>query len=280
MSTEDQRLSDSYQPMKERVALVTGGSRGIGAATARQFARLGARVAVNYVRNEAAARSVVAAIEQAGGQAIAVQADVANEEQVEAMVQQVSQALGPIDILVLNAPATSSIPAARSTLSPAERFRSVLAPFTSTRWEVLESFVLGQLQSAFYPSKAVVPAMIQQHRGSIIFVSATTARQPMNEGGGLTISVGKAAVESMIRNMALELGPYGIRVNAIGAGHIITDINADMPQEARERIAQMTPLRRSGRPEDVAAAIAYLASDQASFVTGAYLTVGGGNLIM
>jgi 3-oxoacyl-[acyl-carrier protein] reductase len=280
MSTEEQRISAPYQPMKGRVALVTGGSRGIGAATALQLARFGARVAVNYVRNEAAARSVVTAIEQVGGQALAVQADVASEEQVEAMVQQVSQALGPIDTLVLNAPATSNIPAARSTLSPTERFRSVLAPFTGTRWEVLEAFVLGQLQSAFYPSKAVVPGMIQQHRGSIVFVSATTARQPMFEGGGFTISVGKASVESMIRNMAVELGPYGIRVNAIGAGHIITDINANMPQEARERIAQMTPLRRSGRPEEVATAIAYLASDQASFVTGAYLTVGGGNLIM
>jgi 3-oxoacyl-[acyl-carrier protein] reductase len=122
--------------------------------------------------------------------------------------------------------------------------------------------------------------MIQQHRGSIIFVSATTARRPIPEGGGFTISVAKASVESMVRNMAEELGPSGIRVNAVGAGHVVTDLNAHMPQEMRDQIAQMTPLRRNGRPEDVAAAIVYLASNQASFVTGAYLSVDGGNLIM
>lgn len=102
----------------------------------------------------------------------------------------------------------------------------------------------------------------------------------MPGGSGMTIAVGKASVESMVRSMAEELGPYGIRVNAIGAGHIVTDLNAGMAQEMRDQIAHMTPLRRNGTPEDVADAILYLASNQASFVTGAYLTVDGGNLIM
>src|SRR5258708_39489141 len=109
--------------------------------------------------------------------------------------------------------------------------------------------------------------MMEHQSGRIIFVSATRARR--SNPNFFAISVAKASVESMVRNMAEELGPYGIRVNAVGAGHIVTDLNAQMPQEMRDQMAQMTPLRRNGRPEDVAAAIMYLASNQASFVTGA-----------
>jgi 3-oxoacyl-[acyl-carrier protein] reductase len=279
MISGEQIFSDIYKPMKDRVALVTGGSRGIGAATAILFGQYGARVGVNYYRNAAAAQKVVSTIEQAGGKAFAFQADVANAEQVEAMVRSVEEALGPIDTLVLNAPALGNS-LASSTLSAGERIQAVLAPFTGSKWEVLESFVLGQLQSAFYPSQAVLPTMIKQRRGSIVFVSATTARRPVPGGSGVTIAVGKASVESMVRSMAEELGPYGIRVNAVGAGMILTDLNAGAPQAMKDQMAQMTPLRRNGRPEDVAAAIVYLASNQASFVSGAYLTVDGGNLIM
>lgn len=280
MSAGEQTFSDTDKPMKDRVALVTGGGRGIGAATAILLGRSGARVGVNYSQNEATAQKVVSTIEKAGGKALAVQADVANAEQVEAMVQAVGEALGPIDTLVLNAPAVGSSTLASNTLSGSERLQAVLAPFTGSKWEVLESFVQGQLQSVFYSSQAVIPTMIKQQRGSIVFVSATIARRPGTGGGGLTIAVAKAAVESLVRNMAEELGPYGIRVNAVGAGYIVTDLNKHMPQEMRDQMAQTTPLRRNGRPEDVAAAIVYLASNQASFVTGAYLTVDGGKLIM
>jgi 3-oxoacyl-[acyl-carrier protein] reductase len=279
MISGEHTLSERYQPMKDRVALVTGGSRGIGAATALLLGRYGARVAVNYARNEAAAQAVVSTIEEAGGQALAIQADVANAAQVEAMVQAVGEALGPIDTLILNAPAFSNS-SASTILSADEQLQAVLAPFTGSKWEVLESFVRGQLQAAFYPSQAVLPGMITQHRGSIVFVTATTARRPSSGGSGMAIAIGKASVESMVKNMAEELGPSGIRVNAVGAGHIVTDLNAGTPQEVRDQMAQATPLRRNGQPEDVAAAIVYLASNQASFVTGAYLTVDGGNLMI
>jgi 3-oxoacyl-[acyl-carrier protein] reductase len=279
MISEEQTFSAIYQPMKDRVALVTGGSRGIGAATALLLGRYGARVAVNYARNKTAAQAVVSTIEKAGGEALAIQADVANAEQVEAMVHAVGEALGPIGTLILNAPAFSSS-SVSTTLSASEQLQAVLAPFTGSKWEVLESFVRGQLQAAFYPSQAVLPTMIKQRRGSIVFVTATTARRPGPGGSDMTIAIGKASVESMVKNMAEELGPSGIRVNAVGAGHIVTDLNAGTPQEVRDQMAQATPLRRNGKPEDVAAAIVYLASDQASFVTGAYLTVDGGNLMM
>ncbi|QBD74989.1 SDR family oxidoreductase [Ktedonosporobacter rubrisoli] len=280
MAIGEQANLNLSQPMKDRIALVTGGSRGIGAATATLLGRYGAMVAVNYYRNEAAAQQVVAAIKEAGGQALAVQADVANAEQVESMVQTVSKAFGLIDTLILNAPAAGSPAPDSTTLSAGEYLQAILAPFTGSRWEVLEAFVTGQLQSAYYLSQAIVPGMIKQHKGSIVFVSSTTARQPVAGGGGLTISVAKASVESLIKNMAEELGPHGIRVNAVSAGHIVTDLNAGTPQEVREQMAQATALRRNGRPEDVASPIVYLASDQAAFITGAYLTVDGGKLLL
>src|SRR5258708_35530732 len=118
-----------------------------------------------------------------GGKAVGIQGDVGNGEEVEAMVQHVREVLGPIDTLVLNAPAASSLPHVGTTLSPSERFQAVLAPFTGSKWEVLESFVRGQLQSAFYPSQAVIPSMIKHQQGSIIFISATLARRPVPAGG-------------------------------------------------------------------------------------------------
>lgn len=263
--------------MKDRIALVTGGSRGIGAATAIQLGQHGARVAVNYYRNKTAAQEVVETIERAGGKALAFQADVTKQEEVEQMVSHVRETLGPIDTLVLNAPASSS---SSSEIPAHEQLQAILAPFTASRWNILDSFVRGQLQAAYYPSQAVLPDMMTQQRGSIIFVSATHARRP-NEGGiAVAVAVAKASVESMMQHMALELGPVGIRVNTVGGGMILTDLNAGAPQEIKNQIAQMTPLRRNGRPEDVASAITYLASNQASFVTGAYLTVDGGNFII
>ena len=270
-------MSTETPLMKDRIALVTGGSRGIGAATAIQLAQHGAHVAINYYRNAEAAQSVVETIEKAGGKALAFQADVAKQEEVERMVSHVRETLGPIDTLVLNAPASSS---SASEIPAHQQLQAILAPFTGSRWDVLEAFVCGQLQAAYYPSQAVLPDMIKYQRGSIIFVSATHARQPEAGGIAVSVAIAKSSVETLMQHMAQELGPSGIRVNTVGGGMILTDLNAGAPQQMKDHMAATTPLRRNGRPEDMASAIAYLASDQASFVTGAYLTVAGGNFII
>ncbi|GHO46690.1 beta-ketoacyl-ACP reductase [Ktedonospora formicarum] len=263
--------------MQGRIALVTGSSRGIGAATAIQLGEQGATVAVNYYRNATAAQKVVETIEKAGGKALAFQADVAKQDEVERMVARIHETLGPIDTLVLNAPASSN---SSSEIPAHEQLQAILAPFTGSRWDVLDTFVRGQLQAAYYPSQAVLPHMIKQQRGSIIFVSATHARRPDAGGIAISVSIAKASVEAMIKSMAEELGPHGIRVNTVGGGMILTDLNAGAPQAFKDQMASMTPLRRNGRPEDMASAITYLASNQASFVTGSYLTVDGGNFIV
>jgi 3-oxoacyl-[acyl-carrier protein] reductase len=266
MKIETQRDLDGYQTMKGRVALITGASRGIGAATALQLGRHGTAVGVNYYQNATAAQAVVSAIQEVGGKALAVQADVEDLHQVEAMVSHVQEVFGSIDTLVLNAPARG------------KQHEAVLAPFLESTWEGFEAVVLGQLRAAFYPSQLIIPSMMERQSGSIIFVSATRARR--SNPNFFALSVAKASVESMVRNLAEELGPSGIRVNAVGGGMILTDVNAFMPQTLKDQIAQRTPLRRNGRPEEVASAILFLASDQAAFITGAYLTVDGGNFIM
>lgn len=266
MNTEKQADVDPYQTMIGRVALITGGSRGIGAATALQFGRHGMAVGVNYYQNAVAAQAVVSAIQEAGGEALAVQADVEDLQQVEDMVQQVQGTFGPIDTLVLNAPARGN------------QHEAVVAPFLESTWEGFEAVVLGQLRAAFYPSKLIVPTMMERQSGRIVLVSATRARR--SNASFFALSVAKASVESMVRNLAEELGPYGIRVNAVGGGMILTDVNAFMPQALKDQVAQRTPLRRNGLPEEVASAILFLVSDQAAFITGSYLTVDGGNFIM
>ncbi|WP_199338805.1 MULTISPECIES: SDR family NAD(P)-dependent oxidoreductase [Nostoc] len=243
--------------MTNRVALVTGASRGIGAEIAKLFGRHGAAVGVNYYSNEAAAQSVVDAIVTEGGKAVAVKADVKDPRQVEVMVQQVVEALGAIDTLVLNAAGSFKV-----------------APFTEYSWEDFEAKLLGEVKSTFHPVKAVAPAMIEQKRGCIIVMSSEYSRFA---GQGFSAhSTAKSALDGLVKSLAFELGPHGIRVNAVSPGLTITDASAFVPQERRDAIAQMTPLRRIGVPEDIAGAVLLLASEQARFITGAYLPVNGG----
>jgi 3-oxoacyl-[acyl-carrier protein] reductase len=247
--------------LEGRVVLVTGASRGIGAATARLLAKNGARVAVNYSQSEAAARGVVQSITAEGGHALAVGADVRDGAAVAAMVRQVEADLGPVDTLVANA-----------------SIRFPMVPFVEMAWEGFEAKLVGELKAAFHSCKAVVPDMIERRRGCIIFVSSGLSRRP---GPGFSAhTTAKSGLDGFAKALALELGPQGVRVNVVAPGLTRTDAIAHMSEQALAAAGRGTPLGRVAEPEDVAGAVLMLASEEARFVTGTYLSVSGGSLML
>lgn len=250
-------------PLTGNVALVTGASRGIGAAVAKALAAQGVAVAVNYFGSESAALAVVAHIQAAGGRAIAVKADARDRAQLEAMAATVQAQLGPIGILVLNA--AISFP---------------MAAFQQYPWDAFEAKLLGELGAAFHGCRAVVPQMLARQKlegrdGAIIAITSGLARNP---GWGFCAhSAAKAGLEGLVRALAFELGPMGIRVNSVAPGLTLTDATANIPEKHKQAAAEHSPLRRNGQAEDVAAAVVGLL--QAGFVTGATLPVNGGGYV-
>ena len=243
-----------------RVVLVTGASRSIGAATAKLFAKHKATVAVNYLNSEAAARKVVEDILQAGGKAEAFKADSRDEAQVNAMVTEITAKFGPIDTLVTNA--SIGFP---------------VVPFTDYQWSDFEAKLVGELKATFFCCKAVVPGMIARKAGCIIAISSGLSRQP---GPGFCAhSTAKSGLDAFVKSLALELGQFGIRANVVAPGLTITDATSWISESQKDHMAGMVPMRRLGRPEDVAGAVLALASDACGFVTGTYVPVSGGSLM-
>jgi 3-oxoacyl-[acyl-carrier protein] reductase len=241
--------------VKGKTALVTGASRGIGAAIARTLAAEGAAVAVNYHHSEGPAREVVADILKAGGRAIALQGDARNPSELSAVTERVKAELGPIDVFVLNA--SISFP---------------VKGFLEYPWEAFEAKLLGEMGAAFHGCRAVLPQMIEQKGGSIVAITSGLARTP---GFGFCAhSAAKAALEGFVRALALELGPMGIQVNAVAPGLTLTDATAFLPEAHKQATAEHTPLRRNGKPQDVAEAV--LGILRSGFVTGTTLPVNGG----
>ncbi len=239
-----------------RVALVTGGSRGIGRAIAELLAREGHRVAINYVANAAAAEETVAAVSAAGGTAIAVQGDVGDEDSVAALIETVTEQLGPIEILVNNAGITQD---------------DLLMRMKPDAWD---SVIQTNLKSVYLCSKAAMRGMLRARWGRIINVSSVAG--VYGNAGQANYAAAKAGVIGFTKSLAKEIGSRGITVNAVAPGFIATDMTAALGEDAAEAASNQITLGRLGRPEEVASAVGYLASEEASYVTGQTIVVDGG----
>jgi NAD(P)-dependent dehydrogenase (short-subunit alcohol dehydrogenase family) len=242
--------------------LITGGSRGIGAATALHAARAGYDVALTYVAEPDAARRVVAEVEAAGARALALRADVASEADVERAFAAVDEAFGPLDALVANAGITG-------------RFSRV----DEVDAALLERVLAVNVTGAFLCCREAVRRMSTAHggRGGAIVTVSSRAAALGSPGEYVHYAASKAAVDTLTRGLAKEVGPEGIRVNAVAPGPIETDIHARNGRP--ERLAAMAgtiPLRRPGTSDEVAAGILWLLSPAASYVTGAIVDIGGG----
>jgi 3-oxoacyl-[acyl-carrier protein] reductase len=240
----------------DKVAIVTGGSRGIGRAIAEQLAAGGARVVVNYRSGQATADEVVAHIKAGGGQAIAVQADVSDWGQVEALVETTKKTWGRIDILVNNAGTT------RDTL---------IVRMSEEDWDLV---IDTNLKGAFNCIKAVSRQMMRQKYGRI--VNITSISGIAGNAGQANYASAKAGLIGLTKTVAKELGSRGITCNAVAPGYVPTDLTASLPAELIQQAVDRTPLGRTGTPEDMAAAVAFLTSDDAGFITGQILAVDGG----
>ena len=239
-----------------RVAVVTGGSRGIGAAIARRLAREGVLVIVGYSRNSQAARQVVAEIEGAGGEAEAIQADVADLEQVQRLFAATVQGFGRLDILVNNAGVAEFRP-----------LEAVDAAHYARQFDVNVRGVLFATQEAALRFGA--------EGGCVVNITSGAATAP--PPGASVYSASKAAVEAMTRSHAAELGPRGIRVNAVAPGITETDmLAANIPPAAQQAMIGNTALRRLGAPEDIADVVAFLTSHDARWITGQVVGANGG----
>jgi 3-oxoacyl-[acyl-carrier protein] reductase len=256
MPTADQTARD----LAGTVAFVTGASRGIGAATARLLGRRGAAVGVNYYRSSASAKAVAEDIENSGGTAVTVQADVTSEEELKRAVDMVEEVLGPINMGIFNAHALDN---------PAR------APFTKVPQWLIEEVVMRQVRALLVPARIIIPRMAERGCGSVVVVTSTQVLHPAEHM--LALAMGKGAVDVGVKSLALEYSPRGVRVNAVAPGPVLTDAIATLlSDEYKQARADVTPLGRLAEAPDIAGPIVALASDACGFVTGATLQVNGG----
>ncbi len=249
--------------LKDKVALVTGSSRGIGAAIARQFAHHGAKVVV-HGRDTAAMSAVRADIERTGGQAIQVAADTTKFTDIEDMRRQIERELGPVDVLVANAGGSPVRP----------------APVEQISEEGWRASVDSNLTATFLTIKSVLPGMKERRTGNIITISSAAARRA-HPGSPIAYAAAKAGIELLTKDVAAQAGPYGIRVNCIAPETILTETNMkQIPQAVQETLRDEHPLRRLGTPEDVAHAAVFLASAGSAWITGIVVDVAGGAVLV
>ena len=243
----------------KQVALVTGSSRGIGRAIAIELARQGWAVCINYIQHQDAAEALVRQLRSEGCEAIAVQADVADRQAVNAMVAAAESTLGPIELLVNNAGVAG---------------QCLFQDVTDELWDRYMGVNLGGARNTI---QAVLPHMLHEKRGCIVNISSMWGLR--GASCEVTYSCTKAALIALTRSLAMELAPSHIRVNCVAPGVINTDMVQVLGEDTLRELAEQTPLGRLGTPEDIAHAVAFFASDKSSFITGQVLTADGGFIV-
>ena len=239
-----------------KVALVTGGSRGIGRQVSLKLASMGATVGINYVSNSSAAEQTIAEIEQTGGEAFLAPFDVSNPAAVQDAIKEIASTLDGVDILVNNAGITRD---------------GLMARMKDEDWDkVMDT----NLKSAFTCSKAVMKAMMKKRWGRIINMTSVVGF--LGNAGQVNYAAAKAGMIGLTKSMARELASRGITVNCVAPGYIVTDMTSDLSDDVQEALKTQIPLGTLGQPEDIAAAVAYLASHESGYVTGQTLHVNGG----
>jgi 3-oxoacyl-[acyl-carrier protein] reductase len=246
------------QSLEGKTVLVTGASRGIGAAAAKRLAQSGAAVVINYHQNRDAAEKVLQEVEAKGGSGMIFQADVTLKDQVEVMVRAARDRFSTIDILVNNA-----------------YFPFQVGQVHELSWDKFHQAIEHELAACHNCMTACLPGMAERKSGRIIVVSTRLTQQPLPRMGAYAVA--KSALESMADTMAIELGPFGIAVNVVTPAFTLTDASMIMPEAYRERVRQTRPLKKHLYPEDIAGTIAFLAGDEAGMLTGSHILVTGGS---
>ena len=253
-------MSNNYQPLKGRVAIITGSSRGIGRAIAELLASRGADLVIADYQFELAKKTASEITQQSGQKVIAVEVDVSNFEMTQEMAKKVVDEFGKVDILVNNAGITRD---------------DLLMRMKESDWDDVINI---NLKGAWNCSKAVLRPMMKKRYGRIVNISSVSGQA--GQAGQTNYSASKAGLIGLTKAMAREVASRGISVNAVAPGFIPTALTNDLPNELKEYILSATPMGRMGTPEEIAFAVAFLASDEASYITGQVLGVDGGMVMM